>query len=287
MIYDGLKKIIKTVGPCVCTLCFKNKSKPLFNCIFATNDSYNASNLSRHITKKHKEDECPAFFRDETDKLMQKIEKEGCGTITAPKKGPLDNHFPKKDEPQEEEQDKQDPDDVYNEWARKAHTFFNKNGIAARAACSQVFKEFVLFTVNNAEILKHFPDKLFLGYERYTAISKLKFQELTYVVHKLLKRSNDYFIEKCRKQIPRVSVSHDIWESKNGHWLGITLFLMDVDQWKYVALPIGFKSCTSKKAIDIVSQVQDTLKRYDLLLFYLYYLTIYQTTNQVFMKIQY
>ena len=114
--------------------------------------------------------------------------------------------------------------------------------------------------MENASSLKVSKDKLFLGHEKFKALSLLKLQELTYVVHQLLDDSGRYFSKNCGKQIPSVCISHDIWESKTGHWLGISLFIMDVNNWVNVRLPIGFKKCNCKKSLAIAEQVEQTMQ---------------------------
>ena len=100
--------------------------------------------------------------------------------------------------------------------------------------------------------------KLTLG---FTTLSKKKLQEMTYVVHRLIDESNSFFVNMCGKKIPRLCVAHDIWESKLGHWIGITLFVMSVSKWKLISMPIGFRKSIGKKSIEIVKQVEHTLAK--------------------------
>jgi hypothetical protein len=56
-------------------------------------------------------------------------------------------------------------------------------------------------------------------------------------------------------------VSHDIWESRNGHWLGVTLFLVDVTSWEMLSFPIGFCPSKGKKAKKIFQQVNNRFNK--------------------------
>jgi hypothetical protein len=101
-----------------------------------------------------------------------------------------------------------------------------------------------------------------LGHHRFTHISKTRLNKHTFVVNSLVEDSKKYFLEATIKCIPRLCVSHDIWESKNGHWIGFTLFMVDVTQWEMLSFPIGFKRSKGKKAAEVYEQVLETIKRY-------------------------
>jgi hypothetical protein len=118
------------------------------------------------------------------------------------------------------------------------------------------------FTVENASLLKKFQDRLIVGHHKISQLSRKRLEELAFVVSSLVKDSCEYFQKVTGKLIPRLCVSHDIWESKNGHWLGVTLFLVDVTSWEMLSFPIGFRRSKGKKATEIFEQVQGIIKRY-------------------------
>jgi hypothetical protein len=237
-------------------ICFNNPSVELSKCLFSSTKSYNPSNLNKHITKHHTTKDAPDFFNSVTKgqgvaaciPMKPDSASQISGVIEST--STINSFFSELSTKQ-----------ALDLWSRKAHRFFNKCGIPFRVASSQEFKDLMSFTVQHAAQLKSNQDRLILGHHKFSQISKTRLQELTYVITTLVEESKEYFRNATGRNIPRLCVSHDIWESKNGHWLGITLFFIDVTNWEMLSFPIGFKKSIGKKARDVYEQVQDTIKR--------------------------
>lgn len=255
--HRGLCKIKNAKGACVCVLCFNNSVKDLESCVISTNSSYAASNLVRHVMAQHKHDDCPKFFDvyDRKGKRKMAIDEllsqsTDASSITTRSSKSIKTSF-----------EEQNGTIVYNRWCRKVHTFATNCGLSFRSVNSLAFKDMMNYTIENATILEQNNHNMAIGYQKFQSISKQKREELTFVVSQLMQDSRDYFANLFGKTVPSVCVSHDIWESKKGHWLGISLFMMDVHNFKQVCLPIGFKKCWSKKSTDVAMDVENTLTK--------------------------
>jgi hypothetical protein len=250
----GLSKLQKSFGVCACMLCFNQENMELTKCLFATKN-YNPSNLNKHIHSHHSEEDAPDFFKVESKGRGRAAgiphSSDSVSRITTGDNASTINSF------FSELSSKQ----ALDIWSRKAHKFFNVCGISFRCAASPEFKELMSFTVQNAAQLKTNQDRLMLGHHKFSQISKTRLHELIFVVNSLIEESKNYFADATGKCIPRLCISHDIWESKNGHWLGITLFFVDVTNWEMISFPIGFKRSKGKKACQVYEQVQDTIRR--------------------------
>jgi hypothetical protein len=130
------------------------------------------------------------------------------------------------------------------------------------------------FTVEHAAFLKKHQERLVVGHHKFSQISRKRLEELVFVVSSLVRESAQYFYKATGKSVPRVCVSHDIWESTNGHWLGVTLFFIDVNSWEVLSFPIGFRRSKGKKASDISDQVYEIIRRY--VLFFCYVFPFFQ-----------
>jgi hypothetical protein len=63
-----------------------------------------------------------------------------------------------------------------------------------------------------------------------------------------------------------ICVSHDGWDSKQNDILGVSILFIIPYSWTAVSMPIGLKYMQSKKAGDVVTQLNEILRRYKLYL---------------------
>jgi hypothetical protein len=259
---------------CVCMLCFKNDEVDLGKCLFSTHN-FSPSNLVKHMERNHSTVDAPDFFkltssgRGKVASLHTSDESKRSRTPNVTDCGSsIRTYF-----------NNMTSLEAYELWCRKTHKFYNRCGLPFRSASSNEFRELMSFTVENASLLKSYQDRLIVGHHKISQLSRKRLEELVFVVSSLVKDSGDYFRQVTGKLVPRLCVSHDIWESKNGHWLGVTLFMVDVTNWEMLSFPIGFRRSKGKKAKEVFEQVQDIIKRYVaqcftlLYIFYIFYLT--------------
>jgi hypothetical protein len=63
-----------------------------------------------------------------------------------------------------------------------------------------------------------------------------------------------------KKRVPFISVSHDIWDSKQKEVLGVTIFFYDLVCNESFRIPLGLETCPDKKAEPTVEQAMDLLQ---------------------------
>jgi hypothetical protein len=254
--YSGLSKLKDTKNVCVCMLCFKSEKVELSKCLFATHN-FSPSNLGKHLERHHSAEDAPDFFKLSTrgpGKAASIQQEDGIRTCRATEvtdgNSSIRTFF-----------NQLSSQEAYELWCRKAHKYFNCCGIPFRSASAEEFRELMSFTVAHAPMLKTYQDRLIVGHHKFSQLSRRRLEELVFVVSTLVRESGSYFLEATGKLIPRLSISHDIWESKNGHWLGVTLFIIDVTTWEMHSFPIGFRRSVGKKAKEVFEQVQDIIRR--------------------------
>ena len=156
--YNGLVKISKAKGACVCMLCFHDKDKNLEQCVLSTNDSYSASNLMRHLKNSHldrfhemmiaKDPTYDQQFQDDpNDNNNNNNNEHEMMEDTATNNNINDNTM-------KEDFGQMNPNVALEVWERKVYTFFNTCRIPARFASSPEFKELMAYTVRNGPTLK-------------------------------------------------------------------------------------------------------------------------------------
>jgi hypothetical protein len=128
-------------------------------------------------------------------------------------------------------------------------------------ANSTEFADMMYFAVDNADTLKNKKESLKLGYNKFTSLSERKFNEMTYVIDRLVRLSRDYYNRLTGKNIPFLSVAHDIWDSNISPFLGISLFFVDPVNWQMVSFPIGMRKSKGKKSNIITNEIRNTLER--------------------------
>jgi hypothetical protein len=239
----------------VCMLCYRNEKMELSKCLFSTHN-FSPSNLGKHIESMHSASDAPDFFRSTSTgpgkaaRIPESKESASRTTEVTVSNSTIKTYF-----------NNLTTQEAFDLWTRKTHKFFNRCGIPFRSASSTEFRELMSFTVEHAASLKKCQDRMIVGHHRFTQLSKKRLEELVFVVSSLVKDSAKYFLNATGKNVPRLCVSHDIWESKNGHWLGVTLFMVDVSSWEMISIPIGFRRSKGKKAKELYEQVQEIINR--------------------------
>jgi hypothetical protein len=234
--------------------CFNSGKVELVKCLFSTNN-FNPSNLNKHMHSHHSEEDAPAFFKAIPSGRGKAACIPGCSDSVSQATEETDHSSTAVNTVFSNLSSEQ----VFDLWGRKVHKFFNRCGIPSHIASSDEFRDLMSFTVNNAVQLKSNQDHLFLRPHKFSQISKNRLQELIFVVTSLVRESHLYFRKATGKMIPHLSVTHDVWESKNGLWLGITLYLIDVNRWEMCSIPISFRRSNG----NVYQQVLETIKRYE------------------------
>jgi hypothetical protein len=238
-------------------LCFKSDKVELAKCLFATHN-FSPSNLGKHLERNHSADDAPDFFKLTTS-------GPGRAASIAKEDGARTSHVTEVTDGNSSIRtffQHLSSQDAYELWCRKTHKYFNRCGIPFRSAAAIEFRELMSFTVEHAPMLKSYQDRLIVGHHKFSQLSRRRLEELVFVVSSLVRESGQYFWKATGKSVPRLCVSHDIWESKNGHWLGVTLFMIDVTTWEMQSFPIGFRRSKGKKAKEVFEQVQDIIRRF-------------------------
>jgi hypothetical protein len=254
--FVGLTKLKGAKDVCVCMLCFRNEKTELSKCLFSTHN-LSPSNLGKHIESMHSAKDAPDYFKStsagpgKAARIPDSRDTASRTTEVTNSNSTIKTYF-----------NNLTSQEAFDLWSRKTHKFFNRCGIPFRSASSNEFRELMAFTVEHASNLKKHQDRLIVGHHRFSQLSKKRLEELVFVVSSLVNDSAQYFVTAIGKNVPRLCVSHDIWESKNGHWLGVTLFMVDVGNWEMVSIPIGFRRSKGKKAKEIFDQVKEIIERY-------------------------
>jgi hypothetical protein len=251
--YPGLVKIQNTKGPCVCMICFENPLYELNRCVFSTDVRYNPSNLKKHLESKHDARDAPAYFGHlKTAKEKSIISKASSTSVsTNQKQGTrLKSMFV--------EHNSVDAKNIFN---RKVHRFVNRCGISFKTAHAPEFRDLMQFVVVNASSLKPNVDKLFLGPSKYKSISETKMEEMCYVISELVQLTRNYYTSNTGKEIPFITLSHDIWESVNADWMGVSIYFVLPHTWETIMFPIAMKKTPGKKSYDIVNMCKLVLER--------------------------
>jgi hypothetical protein len=89
-----------------------------------------------------------------------------------------------------------------------------------------------------------------------------RFLKFVSSLKELVQYSRNYYLEKFKKKVPFICVSHDGWDSKDHDILGVCVHFVIPGYWKVVNLAAGLKRIRTKKSVATAKAVHIILERY-------------------------
>ena len=69
-------------------------------------------------------------------------------------------------------------------------------------------------------------------------------------------------MELTGSHVPFLCIASDIWDSKDGEWLGTTISWTFPTTFEHVEIPVLLCKCSSKKAVDVADLISSKLGRW-------------------------
>ena len=135
-------------------------------------------------------------------------------------------------------------------------------GAAARHTQNQELRDLLVFTAANGPSLSVKPERM--------NVSRNYFNESKSISHKRTMNGIKMIIQKTRRfyksetearSTPFLYVLNDIWSSKHLEILGVSVCFICPLTFSHALFGIGLVKCSSKKAVDVVRQINIFLKR--------------------------
>lgn len=252
---SGIKKIQSSQYPACCALCFQDKDTPLYKAIIKTH-RYNPTNLLGHIKHKHTKEEAPECFRMvENENIKVTTDDEGTAATrvssVASKPGKISHYYKASSKA-----------NAVKEVHTLLYRFLNRAAIPIMHGTNKDLSKLLCFVCQNAKFLEVGMDQNFkIGRVKYNSLQVESFSRTVNVISKLVEHSREYYRTCCSQQVPFISVAHDIWDSKDSDWLGVSIHFVVPFCWCTVAAPIAFKKVTTKKAKDVAFSTLQALAR--------------------------
>jgi hypothetical protein len=246
--YPGLMKVQSTTCPAICTLCYQNALKSLRNCIFST-FKWNPTNLDVHMKGCHSKEEAPAAYFTKAEKMQAKIVKETGGRVTAA--GSVSSFV-----------SKNNPTDALEEVQMRMYRFLNSANVAVRQGVSEEFNCLLTYCVDNAIFLKSQTSNLKIGNQKYRSAQLKSFSQTIYVVSSCIKMTQQWLKKATGSDdIPFINVAHDVWESKEKEYLGVSIHFMLPFLGRSISFPIGLRRSHGHKSLEVVKEVWIMMNR--------------------------
>lgn len=242
--YPGLHKISEKPSVAICKVCFEDNRIPLKKAVIPTY-RFQPSNPTNHLTTQHSKEYVPEFW--------EKVEE---------KKGPpLDGKKLAKGKIQTKIPEYSTAEDVAQKCNEFLYRFFNTANISINQAGNPNLKALLRLLIDNANLLKFRRSQICFSAWRYKVQECKVFNTFTTFLTKAVQISRDHYKDTTGKRIPFITVSHDAWDSKRRDMLGCCVHFVHPVYWKVISLPVGLKYLTSKKATDMVTQLNKILVR--------------------------
>jgi hypothetical protein len=249
--FPGLDKIHRYGHPAVCKICFDNPLKPLEKCVFST-AGWNPTNLETHVRGCHNKEEAPLLFTTKEQRMNAHIISAAGRAVTKRASASSVSTFVSKNNPEE----------ALEEAHKLMYRFFNSANVSVRQGISPEFQNLLTYCVDNAASLKSQTDKLKLGIQRFRSEQFKSFSQTIYVVSCCIKMTQEWFTEATGSDdLPFINVAHDIWESKEKEYLGVSIHFMLPFLGRCVSFPIGLRRSEGHKSLNIVKECWVILHR--------------------------
>jgi hypothetical protein len=251
-IYPGLFKILHDTHPCVCMLCYSQDSKTLEKCVFSVKN-YNPSNLRTHLKSQHDRSECPKIYDDAIEQRVASIFKGS----NPQKVKEISSFFKTKNEANK------DLKNVQDDINENMYKFFASANIATRQGSNEYLFKAMESCIKNASVLRSNPKQVRFSRYKYITQQEKHFLIFAKTVQEAVKNTMEYYSSKTgNNEVPFICVSHDGWDSKRNDLLGVSIHFIIPFLCLNISLPIGLKYLRSKKAVDVVNQINEILRRY-------------------------
>jgi hypothetical protein len=121
------------------------------------------------------------------------------------------------------------------------YRFFNMANIAITQAGNLYLQEYVRYAVENANLLKSRKNKVDFSKYKYKCREFGDFSSFVDRVTYLVCNAQTYYKAQfhSRNSVPFLNVSHDGWDSNDHDILGVSIHLLDPNDWTEINLAIG------------------------------------------------
>jgi hypothetical protein len=245
----GISKLINAAHDyTVCLLCLEDDSKPLNDCLISI-PKRSASNPEKHLKARHGlSSDHPATKYWELATVRDKQVPFDVSSMND--KNTVGDLF--KIQSQKE---------AIDGFHRLAHRFVSRCGIPFRSANSIEFHDMCKYLVVHGEKLRAQSQKLKMGEYKYREMSNIRFTEMIYVVSEMVNITRQWLSQNAGKNIPFVTVSHDIWVAKTFEVLGVSIFFVFPHTWEDVSFPIALIRSDTKVAVDVTKEINTALNK--------------------------
>lgn len=253
----------------ICLPCFDNASKKICDCLLmpsfskASNKLDSTGNLDKHL-KRHQDvyPSCkqPGYVytrptgvatEDETASQALTISSS---TVVPAKSIFIDKHFKGFFESGSKKLQK-GLDKLVLEFADNNN--IARRVVADHSACPE-FKRILLYCIDNAVGLKKLPDPI-PGLARFDACRREQYEQLLAGVAWYVGVTRTFFTETLKKEIPFLTVAHDIWDSTKKDVLGVTVHFFCPATKTRVKVPVGMLVCNDKNSKAVCEQTLSML----------------------------
>jgi hypothetical protein len=209
---------------------------------------YQPSNPTNHLTTQHEKHEVPEYW----ERLGEKVDAPTqVVDLTKMRGGKVQSTLTAYSKAEE----------VIKRCNELLYTFFNTANISINQTKNQHLHELLRLLVDYAHLLKFRRNQICFSPWRYKAQECKTFIQFTSFLTKAVTSAREYYKDTTGKHIPFITVSHDAWDSKRRDMLGCSVHFVHPQYWKMISIPIGLKYLESKKAVEVVEQLNKILIR--------------------------
>lgn len=231
----------------VCEFCFNDPKCNLKQSLQKLHNG-NASNLGKHIVKRHK---------DELEKAdgSNKRKAETTSGSVSNKMSKSSNNFPMS----------------FSVSMKNAHleefedsvaTFFNDCGIAVRNVANPKFRTML----ENASTYLNHPsakvEDLTMGVHRINTVNEKSRIQMNDNIADIVSLVRLWYLHYTGIQQKFISICHDIWDGKRRNLLGISIMFISPCTMTLLKISVGLVEAKNKKAVDIAAKTLEVLRRY-------------------------
>jgi hypothetical protein len=174
--------------------------------------------LESHVKNKHSLTDCPLIFQNKSEKLRVKLQAKIEATTTKDHNPAIMSNFLMKSNTNE---------NALEEAQMLMYRFMNKAGVAIRQGALPEFHDMLSYCVTNATFLKPQVKNVKIGQRKFASTQLKSFSKTIYVLRSVIEATKKWYkdILGC-EGTHFLNVGHDIWESKDNEYLGISIHMI-------------------------------------------------------------